>query len=273
MEFLRTIVPGVRGLPDAKVEAMLYYFNQLKVPRNHTFIEQGQTLDGSIYFIDQGSCESYLRNDSGFMRRGIMLQGSLFGAVPQGATANFSVVSTSNSCEVLHVKPESKKHLPDSVMRALREVLDETIKRRSAQCLPLAPVGILASQPPNTNTHLVKKQILPPVRNTKVPRPLSGKIPAIIQTGRRVPGAPQAPISPPRACSLPHFPGLFRRVVTEVDHEAFVLDPGECIAMTAHKPKIRAQKIVRIQQSASLPAISMQVHQHSHAALVRTNPM
>jgi len=54
-------------------------------------------------------------------------------------------------------------------------------------------------------------------------------------------------------CSLPSFAGLFQREITEVDYEAFCLEPGETIAITAKKPKRRKQK--SMMESSSLPAL------------------
>jgi len=261
LAFLRGIVPGVRILAADTAERILYYFNKVTVPRNHYFIEQGEVLDGSIYFIWQGSVESYARDapGGGFHRRAIMLQGSVFAAVPQGARAPFSVVSTSSPCEVLHVKPESRKHLPDGVIRSLREVLDNNVSRRSAQCLPLSPMGSVFKSP-QLGIHSKQrenKQLQRP-RSGKIPRPLSGKIPPLLQGQRH-----QNPMLGAKTkvsmmnSSLPSFSGLFQREVTEVDFEEFNLDPGETIAMLAKKPRRRERKNQKdSSNSASLPSLS-----------------
>merc|ERR1740130_876211 len=105
---------------------------------------------------------------------------------------------------------------------------------------------------------LVKQQ-LPQARNRKVPRPLSGKIPSIVTQGR---GDSQSVNSLRRAgsmglhhSSVPTFKNIFRREIVEVDYEAFDLDPGETIAMTAKKPQKRERKSMR--QSTSLPALDV----------------
>lgn len=254
--FLHDIVPGVRTLQVDAIDRILYYFTKESAPRNHFFFEQGEILDGSIYFIWQGSVESYFRDSrtGSTTRRGIMLRGSVFGAVPAGSLAQFSIVSTSSPCEVLRVKPESRKHFPDCVIRSLREVLDRSIERRSTQCSPLAPMGSVFQTLPS----LVKQQ-LPQARNRKVPRPLSGKIPSIVTQGR---ASPNSVDSLRRAgsmglhhSSVPTFKNIFRREIVEVDYEAFDLDPGETMAMTAKKPQKRERKSMR--QSTSLPALDV----------------
>merc|ERR1719326_1659054 len=185
IDFLRSHIPGVRNMPGDSIEKMLYYFVNETVPRNHFFLEQGEVLDGSIYFIWKGSAESYLRDPAGgLLRRGIMLEGSIFAAVPQGTRASFSVVATSSPCEILHVKPESRKHFPDCVIRSLREVLDQTISRRSNQCLPLAPMGSMFDAKTRPGAELHSRKQLPHPRSEKVPRPLSGKIPPVLTQGR-----------------------------------------------------------------------------------------
>jgi len=247
-QFLRNVVPGMRHLPQDIVDRVSYYFTREKVPRNHTFVEQGEECDGSFYFIWQGSVESYHYDaSSGFRRRGIMLQGSIFAAVPPGAPAPFSVVATSSTCEVLHVKPENRKHLPDSVIRKLREVLDQTLSRRSSQCLPLSPMGsVLESAPVGATTNAVVR-----TRNGKVPRPLSGKFPPIQVRGR--PQYCAQAISPSKTFSLPSFKGLFEKERTTVEHKEFELQPGETIASLAQRPKKRERRTMV--ESVSLPAL------------------
>lgn len=270
-KFLRDIVPGVRNLSSEAIDKLLYHFAKESVPRNHFFLEQGEIMDGSIYFIWQGSVESYHRDPEtgGLVRCGIMLEGSILAAVPQSTRAPISIVATSSPCQVLHVKPENRKHFPDCVIRSLREVLDNTISRRSAQCLPLSPMGSVFStqspgsllRPGSKAEQEQRKKQFPHSRTGKVPRPLSGKIPPILQSSRPGGHLPRAsPFSKlgghkvlGQVASLPSFNGLFRREVTEVDYEAFELDPGETIAIRARKPRRRERK--HLTESTSLPAL------------------
>jgi len=258
LEFVRSVVPGARNLTPEIIDKMMYYFVKETVPRNHVFIEQGELLDGSIYFICEGSVESYLRDPAtgGFVNRGILLQGSLFAAVPQGTRSTFTMVSKSSSCEVLHVKPESRKHLPECVLRSLRVILDQHIARRSAQSLPLAPLGSVfpAGKSAKEVAQQAKKQ-LPTSRSGKVPRPLSGKFPTI--AARAGYDSPLRKKIGSMTCSLPAFAGLFQRERTEVDYEAFHLEPGETIAITAKRPRIRSKQKLhnRMSGSTSLPAL------------------
>jgi len=248
VKFLRSAVPGMRDLPQETVDRVSYYFTKMAVPRNHFFFEQGQELNGSIYFIWQGSVESYQYDpDGGFARRANMLTGSVFAAVPQGTPAFCSVVSTSSPCEVLHVNSEDRLHLPDVVIRKLREVLDQTVSRRSNQCLPLSPMGGILSTAlkPQVRGQLLRTRI------GKVPRPLAGKFPPIhIRANATV--SAQHKVSPMRV-TLPSFTGLFEAKSKEVDYEVFELNPGETIAARGRKPKKRTPRAMR--ESLSLPAL------------------
>lgn len=186
------------------------------------------------------------------MNRGIMLQGSLFAALPQSTQSTFTIVSKSSPCEVLHVKPENRKHLPDAVLRSLRVVVEQQLERRSTQSLPLSPLGSVF---PRAQTAFQTKKQLTTSRSGKVPRPLSGKIPPI--AARSSSGFDSPMLRRPRTgsmhCSLPSFAGLFQREITEVDYEAFCLEPGETIAITAKRPKRRKQN--HMVESSSLPAL------------------
>jgi len=206
--------------------------------------------------------ESYLKDPSTgtLVRRGIMLSGSVFAAVPQGSPASFSIVSTSSPCEVLRIKPESRRHFPDCVLRSLREVLDRAILRRNHACAPLAPMGSVFQSPSPSNTRAGSaNHQIPHQRSGKIPRPLSGKIPNLIQSRGR--DSPKKDFG--RAaklgllqCSLPTFKNVFQREVLEVDYEAFDLDPGETMAMNGIKPQRRVRKPVReVKESTSLPAL------------------
>jgi CRP-like cAMP-binding protein len=263
LQFIREIVPGVRNLPldDGQVDKFLYYFAKESVPRNHFFLEQGEIMDGSIYFIWQGAVESYHQESTGGLRRkAIMLEGSIFAAVPQGSRSPMSLQAQSTPCEVLRVKPENRKHFPDCVIRSLREVLDKVVSRRSAQCLlPLSPMGsTLASSSlhPRQQLEAQKEQAkkhLPQARSGKIPRPLSGKIPQLLNKPEKAPfGGMQR--KPRTQSSLPSFRGLFQREATEVDYEAFELGPGETIAITAKLPRKRVQK--PMMESSSLPRLT-----------------
>jgi CRP-like cAMP-binding protein len=278
LNFLRSHVPGVKGLPKENLERISYYFTSVTVPLNHTFIEQGDILDGGLYFVWEGSAESYLSDPvtGSFLRRGIMLKGSLFAAVPQNTASTFSVVATSSPCEVLYVKPENRKHLPEIVIRSLREVLEQTISRRSAQCLPLSPMGsVFSALRPMTGKSAALRRAagaaaqaeamrpgttgLSRPRSGKVPRPMSGKIPPMThskfnsQTGCvSRPSTTQSAFGS-TSSSLPSFAGLFQKVVTEVEYEAFELNPGQLLAQHARKPRRRDRR--PRPQHSSLPSL------------------
>jgi CRP-like cAMP-binding protein len=270
MEFLNTFVPGIRTLHTDAAERLLQYFVKEAVPRNHMFISQGDLLDGSFYFVWEGSCETYSKDPStGVKRHGIFVRGSLFAAFPQGQEASCSTVAISTPCEVLRVKPEAKRHLPEAVIVALREVLDLSMQRRTAESIPLSPMGSAFGllRPMSTAGFSPQNQAgiprattasnskLPRSRTEKMPRPMSGKMPAAgsrKQVSQR-PSTVGTQLT--TTCSLPSFAGLFQRVVQEVDYEAFTLDPGETIAMTAKKPRRREQRFKQESGLKSLPSL------------------
>jgi CRP-like cAMP-binding protein len=226
LKFLRTHVPGVRTLQPSIAERLLYYFNKETVPRNHVFIKQGAILQGDIYFVWEGSVESYANLPRGaFLRRGILLRGSIFAAIPLGSPAPFTVVATSSPCEVLHVKPEFRKHIPESVLSSVREIMEQTLVRRNGQCTPLIPV-------------------LPDVNKLQsLPRPSSQ--PTGKDARRR------------KTCLMPLTQDLFQRVKTDVDFKVFQLTPGETVAMKAQRPKQREKKpgVHGMTISASAPSL------------------
>merc|ERR1719359_1036897 len=128
----------------------------------------------------------------------------MFAAFPQGQRASFSVKSTSSTCEVFQIKAENRKHLPDSLIRNLRETTDRLMSRRSNQCAPLAPIGSVFATPHaaphvGVGSQQGNKQLLR-TRSGKVPRPLCGKIPpAYARGGPSSPLGAQAP-----SASLPN---------------------------------------------------------------------
>lgn len=256
VQFLQSAVPGMRDLPREAVEKVSCYFKKMEVPRNHTFFEQGQELNGSIYFISRGTAESYQYDaDGGFTRRPSMLNGSVFAAVPRGTAATCSVVSTSSTCEVLHVSAEDKLHLPDVVLRKLREVLEETASRRKNQCLPLSPMGKTGTTFYTTNKLQANRQFLP--RLVKVPRPLAGKFPPTHRRAKLSDPFITRHKADPMRVTLPSFSGLFKAQSHEVDYEIFELHPGETIASCGVKPKRRQQGVMKsdMLESFSLPAL------------------
>lgn len=210
LHFLRTHVPGVRSLQPTIAERLLYYFNREIVPKNHVFIRQGSTLHGDIFVVWQGAVESYSHlPKGGLARQGSMLRGSIFGAVPAGSTSTFTVVATTSPCEVLHVKPEFRKHVPESVLASVRENMDQTLARRMQQCAPLMPM--------QREVHTLR-------------RPSSQSNPRARMR---------------KACLMPNSSGLFERVVTSIDHEVFELVPGETVAMKGQRPKHREKPAVK----------------------------
>jgi CRP-like cAMP-binding protein len=250
LEFMRSFVPGSRKLPQDSLERIMYYFGKESYPRNHCFFEQGEAMTGSIYFVWQGSVETYCidPDTGGLMRLGILMKGSLFAAVPQGGEAQYSAVAMSADCEVLRVKPENKRQLPDVIVLGLRELLDAMVARRSAECTPLSPMGSAFEPRPQSNYGNNNSSPIRARRTEKVPRPLSGKMPVggIRQRPGSV-GGSVGSLAMRKTCSLPCFSGLFRRVVTEVDYETFNLEPGETLAMSAKKPR-RREKEKRVAQ-------------------------
>jgi len=256
---MRSFVPGSRKLSQEALERIMYYFVKEAFPRNHSFFEQGEVMDGSVYFIWQGSVETYSRDlhTGGFMRMGILMPGSLFAGVPQGGIAQFSAVAMSADCEVLRVKPESKRHLPDCIVGGLRDVLEATVTRRTTECTPLSPMGSAFGPRPMTihgsstlSPIRHRESKLQPPRNEKVPRPLSGRMPGAGYRHSFRPNTVGGSLR--KTCSLPCFSGLFQRVVTEVDYEAFNLEPGETLAMTAKKPR-RREKRGQLEDALSSP--------------------
>jgi len=211
LQFLRTHVPGVRFLKQNDVDRMMYNFHKVSVPKNHVFIRQGSMLHGDLFFVWQGSVESYSHlPKGGFRRNGILLRGSVFGAVPVNTTATFTVVATSSPCEVLHVCPQFRKHIPDSVLYCIRESMEQTTARQMVQCAPLMP-------------------LLPGVQSLSR-RPTSSCNSRATNLRKRclMPGSTAA--------------GLFQRVLTEVDYKVFELTPGETIAMKAQRPQRREKR-------------------------------
>lgn len=207
--FLRTHVPGVRALQPKKedseqareqasraAERLLYYFNKEIVPKNHAFIEQGGMLMGDIFFVWQGSVESYTRlPNGGLRRRGILLRGSVFAAVPANEQSTFTVVATSSPCEVLHLRPEFRKQIPEIVMHSIKDSIDQTFARRMKQCSPLEPMSFETS--PLT--------FLKPQKSSS-------------RTRER---------HPRRTCLVPSTTDLFQRMHPELDHEACDIPSGD----------------------------------------------
>jgi len=231
--FLTQHVPGVRSLPGTIVHKasvlnrLQYYFHKVTVPKNHVFIRQGSVLHGDLFFVWQGSVESYSHlANGGFRRTGILLRGSIFGEVPVNQPAPFTVVATSSPCEVLHITTESQKHIPESVMASIKESMDQLVARRMVQCASLMPMT-------------------PEVHSM-----------------RALPGSPQSKSrmrKPPVSCLMPSSSGLFRRNVTAVDYKVFELDPGETMAMKALRPRHRGkikQGFPTMTESASAPSLA-----------------
>jgi CRP-like cAMP-binding protein len=226
LDFLRTHVPGVRSLAAAPSERLLYYFNKETVPKNHSFITQGSMLHGDIYFVWKGSVESYaLLPGGGLRRRGILLRGSVFAGLPANTPSTFQVVATSSPCEVLHLRPEFRKQIPDSVMHTIKEHIDSTFARRTVQCSPLEPMSIESSRPINFLRPKTKSRF---ASRDKHPR---------------------------RTCLVTSTHGLFQRVHTEVDHEVFDMTPGETIAMKGQTFKRREGRHGGLQESSSAPLL------------------
>jgi CRP-like cAMP-binding protein len=234
LDFLRTHVPGVRALPLAPSERLLYYFNKETVPKNHAFIEQGAMLHGDIYFVWQGSVESYtLLPNGGLRRRGILLRGSVFAAVPANTMSTFTVVATTSPCEVLHLRPEFRKQIPDIVMHSIKESIELTFARRDGQCKPLERMSFETS--PMT--------FLKPQKASR-----------------------QKERHPRRTCLVPDAKKLFQRVNAEIDHEVFEMTPGETIAMTGSKVKRRPGSRPGLHESMSAPQLRPWSSQ-SHSSL------
>jgi len=273
LDYLRTYLPGVKKLPPKEAERLLYYFNKVAYPRHHVFLEQGKMLDGAIYCVWQGSVELYCQEESQpgtqdgkFRRLGILLRGSVFGAVPQNTRATYTVIAASAPCEVLLLLPDAREHLPNSLMYSLRDHLEMTVSRRREQCAPLAPMGgilpLQKSTRPTTGALRGRSagphgKGLPQARTSKMPRPLSGKLPSC--TGRPSPEAINTLKLGPRpgALTMPSFSGLFQRFSTAVDYEEFDMDPGEVLALTARKPKPknRSREPGGLSGSQSLPSL------------------
>jgi CRP-like cAMP-binding protein len=210
LNFLRTHVPGVRSLPLANAERLLYYFNKHSVPKNHAFIEQGGMLMGDIFFVWQGSVESYTRlPNGGLRRRGILLRGSVFAAVPANTQSTFTVVATTSPCEVLHLRPEFRKQIPDVVMHSIKDSIDQTFARRMVQCAPLEPMSFETSpltflKPQKTSTRTRERH-------------------------------------PRRTCLVPATTELFSHKKAASDNEVFDIS-GETISPKGHKAKRKAAR-------------------------------
>jgi CRP-like cAMP-binding protein len=208
LEFLCTCVPGVRSLPQAPSERLLYYFNKEIVPKNHAFIEQGSTLMGDIFFVWQGSVESYSRlPNGGLRRRGIFLRGSVFAATPANTRSTFSVVATTSPCEVLHVRPEFRKHIPDVVMHSIKDMIDQTFARRMVQCSPLEPMSF------ETN-------------------PLDFLKPQKTQSRTRE-------RHPRRTCVVPTMTNLFQPMHSDIENEVLEMSLGDAASTRSPKPQSR----------------------------------
>lgn len=217
----------MRSLQSHLSERVMYYFNKETVPKNHIFIRQGDVMPGDIYFVWEGSVESYsVAPDGGFRRRGIMLKGSIFGALPAHTPAPYTITATSSPCEVLRVKYEFRKHVPECVLASMRENVDAQQARRVTQCPPLvrmSPEVSKLSRPSSSSS--------------------SGSFSGSMRPGSR---------GNNRRCLVPNTPGLFKRIVTDVDYKVFQLTPGESLAMTGERPR-RREKLLGV--SGSAPAL------------------
>lgn len=258
LEFLRDYLPGVKKLPIKDQERLLYYFNKVAYPRHHPFLEQGKIMDGAIYCVWQGSVELYCQEegvsssqDGKFRRLGILLRGSVFGALPQNKHATYTAIASSTPCEVLVLMPESREHIPNVLMHHIRDHLELTVSRRREQCAPLNPMGgILPGLRPSSTVRGKSAgsrcgSSVPQARSAKMPRPLSGKLPSYYD--RPPPEALPMVMSASKfglrqgSMTMPAFSGIFQKWSTAVDRDEFDMDPGEVLALTARKPKPRSK--------------------------------
>mmetsp|Transcript_140508 Transcript_140508/g.243334 ORF Transcript_140508/g.243334 Transcript_140508/m.243334 type:complete len:1392 (+) Transcript_140508:175-4350(+) len=155
LDFLRKHAPMMKYIGESTAESILRFFEKVSYPRNHRFLKLGQQTDGSIYFVWKGSVECQARapesaesarsprsprttpNIRGRSQKreelqkcGVLLRGSIFGAVVPKVASALSIVAVSSPCEVLRISPESVKQLPDSVVQGLRELIDRDMQRR-----------------------------------------------------------------------------------------------------------------------------------------------
>lgn len=142
-------VPEAKTLPSDELESLCRCFERMVVPRNHTFIEQGDTADGSIYIVSHGAVEMFNANQvareqhyqsgprCGIRRLRILIEGSLFGAVPLGTVVPFSFVAQSSPCEVLRTSLKQLERLPPAVRSGIQDRVHAATRWRINTTLPL----------------------------------------------------------------------------------------------------------------------------------------
>jgi len=294
-DFLQTYVPGMRQLEGRKLESMLDHFVRKTVPWNHVFVEQGEVGDGSIYFVSKGSVEFYTTNfpentgeallpEKGFRRLRVMIKGGVFGAVPLKASMSYTAVARSSPCEVLQVTMDHLKLLPEAVRKGLRKLLDQTMASQTAFPSQNAvsivdpasrgasrggrrPQGAGAAKAlPSLPAQVPRPQSskIPRPLSGKIPRPLDGKFPGLLfskaaQLGSPLLGRKASPAGQPANWGG----GLFRRESSPSDDlELLDVQPGEVLALRAHRPKRREEAPAPVRtppvglgKSVSLPSM------------------
>eukprot|EP00928_Gymnodinium_smaydae_P029229 TRINITY_DN22077_c0_g1_i1.p1 TRINITY_DN22077_c0_g1~~TRINITY_DN22077_c0_g1_i1.p1 ORF type:complete len:1157 (+),score=226.46 TRINITY_DN22077_c0_g1_i1:65-3535(+) len=257
LEFLCDFVPGVRRLSESVQERLVYAFERLSFPRNHVFIEENEPMDSHVDLIWYGSVEIYSRSGTrdGFRRCSNLVRGSSFGTVRPLQCSPVTIVATTSPCEVLRLKADQFKTLPDSVIASLRTLLETAMAHR-LQHVPVSPSCSLFNSsafPPLGQTS--KKSAIPPGLSMKVPRPLSKGIRRCLSSSGNM-GLPQVSRTKPllqTSQSHASFEGLFQKPEMLMDFEEFVLEPGETLALMATKPQKRQLPTLR-NWGTSLPS-------------------
>jgi len=252
LTFLMEYIPSMRTLTETAADRVLYQFEQKSVPRNHKFLCQGDLHDGSIYLIEKGSVEVFTKDAEikhATRRLGMLQRGSVFGTFQPKSPLTFTVVATSSPCEVLILKPENVKLLPEAVLSSLRNSVEQGVKRRKELKTHFTPLvtyaGLLARLPamsgrPTTGT-----------TNGQLQRPSSGI--ALKRGASKSSSCTQLPGLPGASSTHPSFEGLFERPAALASYLEFAIEPGESLALEGAKPKKRSSVI---KASNSLPSMA-----------------
>eukprot|EP00928_Gymnodinium_smaydae_P021303 TRINITY_DN18295_c0_g1_i1.p1 TRINITY_DN18295_c0_g1~~TRINITY_DN18295_c0_g1_i1.p1 ORF type:complete len:1219 (-),score=195.11 TRINITY_DN18295_c0_g1_i1:45-3701(-) len=149
MAFLLDHLSVLRKMPAATASRLGDYFEKHAFPLHHTFFAQGKRGEGSYYMVWQGSVELLIRGEpqvfksshvrgSGLRRLGVLQAGAIFASSSPRSFENFTAAVTSAPCEVLRLARAHFRNMPESVLKALKGLDDQTtawrLSRADSNC-------------------------------------------------------------------------------------------------------------------------------------------
>jgi len=155
LRWLCKAVPGLQALPKAERTAAAVLFEKNSFPAGHTFFEQGEKGKKGVYFVARGTVARQCRDISKFTglpmpgarKQNVITKGEMFGSLTTSRHESFTV-HCAQACEVFCITGEALKKLPDSMLCAMQEHLDQdkAWHQEQNEALPCAPCNSIKRQ-------------------------------------------------------------------------------------------------------------------------------